>query len=204
MKRIRQWLVKGIVTISLLLFIPTAVLFVRSLFVTNLVQIFRENAIDARTDYEDSFQFSMGLGGLSFERGRGERKFSNAYTASLERKQSGYSYDNLYHVNWTDTGRAYGGIINGPHSFRFLGFRWRRIAQPPNEPFSGGFDITIPLLIPLAIFGILPFIFLRNRFIRISRAEDNLCLACGYDLRATPDRCPECGTIPEKKEIISN
>ena len=36
----------------------------------------------------------------------------------------------------------------------------------------------------------------RRRLLRLERLNQGLCVSCGYDLRASPERCPECGAIP--------
>jgi len=66
------------------------------------------------------------------------------------------------------------------------------------------FWITFPHWFLAIVFAVLPAYWLGS-FVRSRRARcEGLCTKCGYDLRASPDRCPECGTVLAKPETISN
>jgi len=55
-----------------------------------------------------------------------------------------------------------------------------------------GSGATIPYWLLTAIFSIYPGWVFSRFLMRFKR--NGCCRVCGYDLRATPDRCPECGT----------
>jgi hypothetical protein len=58
--------------------------------------------------------------------------------------------------------------------------------------------VTCPHWIVVVATAAPPLVCLELWRVRRRRARAGLCPKCGYDLRATPDRCPECGTIAPK------
>ena len=72
------------------------------------------------------------------------------------------------------------------------------ISAPGTAPEWTYRAIVIPVAYPLALTAILPCLWAASRLRRRRRALKGHCVACGYDLRASPDRCPECGTEPRK------
>jgi hypothetical protein len=77
-----------------------------------------------------------------------------------------------------------------------FGFYFHRFKY--TQPFGGGdrMDADVPdwflLLLCASPSARALVAWLNNRKGRCA----NVCVYCGYDLRATPNRCPECGTIP--------
>lgn len=66
-----------------------------------------------------------------------------------------------------------------------------RVKRTPPHRYS------IPYQFPAAATAILPFAWIVSMFVRSRRRsmrlKRGLCVRCGYDLRASGERCPECG-----------
>jgi hypothetical protein len=82
--------------------------------------------------------------------------------------------------------------------FACLGFEYRA-GGTPNAPIGAVPEfwfVTIPYWSLLLLTGVGPAWWLYRRRRREHRMRHGLCRNCGYDLRGTGDRCPECGHVP--------
>jgi hypothetical protein len=101
------------------------------------------------------------------------------------------------------------------YEFGAVSIPW--LVSPRNQFLGFGFDILpatqnlpeqrvwrIPLWPAVFLSAAFPtWVWLRRRRQRLAKrwVERGLCVACGYDLRASPDRCPECGRLSSTEPL---
>jgi hypothetical protein len=127
-----------------------------------------------------------------------------AVVRNVPNRDGGYGW--AWGSGWSSTALA--AFITGPpgddwqlflgapgSSYRVLhGFRLLDgdLSASGGSPF---WSVRIPTWAPAVTFATLPAAWTLRRTRRRRRLRAGHCPYCGYDLRATPDRCPECGAV---------
>lgn len=72
-----------------------------------------------------------------------------------------------------------------------LGFQYESLG--PGMQFERHWYVGAPHWFLILLLAALPVARVTSKLHRRRRIRHGLCPSCGYDLRGTPDRCPECG-----------
>jgi hypothetical protein len=156
--------------VSLVLCVATVVLWVKSYW-----QFTRASAYLPITQTDAMTYLERGQGVLSvhrFERLK-DRPFDAAFSSVAA---SGPS-----RTTWSLA-------IDGSQHWAWGGFSIEWAHVPPMHQIV----LVLPLWFLALLFALAPLLAARSRW---RRCSPGTCRNCRYDLRATPDRCPECGVV---------
>ncbi len=85
----------------------------------------------------------------------------------------------------------------------FLGYGDANASSDPNVHWSSAPSMVLYVqpILGWILFALM-FVIAGIRWLRTHRFPSGFCRACGYDLRASRERCPECGTRVEPSKRI--
>jgi hypothetical protein len=84
-----------------------------------------------------------------------------------------------------------------------IGFYLSRSSFQIDRSMHGSyFNVAAPYWGISTIIAVIPIAWIVHFLRRKRRGIIGCCRTCGYDLRATPDRCPECGTAVEASDRV--
>jgi hypothetical protein len=193
----RRWLIRLAAGISAVLFVASAALWVRTYSSRSYIVLRR-----SWPDVCQSRRTEIGTfpGEVCFSQHR--------YTYPDARLQESYEKNEI--KGWQFTTDP--AIARERRPFDVLGFSFQSTGWEPGDGYPDYFyhfrSLTVPLWFLLCTFGVLPLLACvraRRGWVRRGRRRRGLCTACGYDLRASPDQCPECGaSAPRWTRMISS
>ena len=159
--------------LSLLLFVAVVVLWVRTLLVVDCVGWWWTPPDRSR---QTESCILSGMGRVAY--GRYESAGQGPYP---DRRDDGWR---TYDVNWPR------GWAWGAPPWQACGFA---VGVKHSKDGNGERHITTAFAVPYWSLACLTLVLPTTWALRRKRAGPGLCPSCGYDLCATPDRCPECG-----------
>lgn len=166
--------VNATTSLSAFLFLASLILWVRSYFVGDLLRHMGQDVIP-----NTSYFLTSTTGTLSLSR---YEQTSKDPAIGGGRYPPGFSSErwnsHTHPLSWP-TGAT-------PNPLGFAAQHQRRSEGDEDTLVVPYYALTIALLAP-------PLIWLVRHRRRAKATAGQRCPACGYDLRATPDRCPECG-----------
>jgi hypothetical protein len=199
MKRFRRWLFKTISVGSLLVGLGMLVLMIRSFFVCDEVSL---NFHELYSISTPTASIDVGLAEVVVRRLAQSR--TGAIYSEVEQNPLGNSGPIfLYHRHTAERMGFWFHFIHIDDAMKFVPLRpWKPGTSSTSENLTHRIWVfIIPDWVILICAGALCWYSARRYK---NERRPGYCDVCGYDLRATPSRCPECGTVSPVKEIISN
>jgi len=173
MRRVWRIFLNGLTVLSLLLLLATAALWVRSYWRMDFVRCHPPAPPDAE---RFCAHFVSGRGGGLVAWGHWAPRYAEDFGPARWHWQTVGVSPTRYAGGWTGGGWGFGHDSHRDPEYRYRMF-------------------VFPLWLPATLFVLFPATRLVLAVRRRRRVREGHCRKCGYDLRATPERCPECGAV---------